>query len=270
MRKSLSSRPLSQSWTVKVSSVEFSNEDATTKSIWLPHSWLVMFAGEDISSAVPITRRARQIMGKSENTLENVVGAMETAYQEYLSNQCHSRVLGRWHLKSVAEFREIGRKQFGTDVFDTLCHQIDQVRIRCTFLVCGLDVHHQAHIFTASHPGVAENRDDPGYWAIGNGKFAAMSLMSFFRQSVIRTLEETIYNVFTAKLMAETASGVGDRPFYWRINRDGYDTKFLSPRLFLDVREEWNRIGKPLIPDGMLEKIKQHLATSESDHPGSK
>jgi hypothetical protein len=208
------------------------------------------------------------MMHDKENTLENATEAMEIAYQECLSNQCRSKVLGRWQFKSVAEFREIGKKQFGSDSFDTLCSQIDQVRIRCTFLVCGLDDRQQAHIFTVSHPGIVEVRDDPGYWAIGNGKFAAMSLMSFFEQSVVKSLESTIYNVFTAKLMAETASDVGNQPFYWRINRDGWD-QTLTSKVFWDVREEWERMGKPLVPVGILEKIKSYLAIDKPDAENS-
>lgn len=246
----------------KVSSTEFSNEDATTKSMWLPNRWLAMFAGDDISAAIPIIRCAKKRLINMENTLENISEAMEISYQDYLANLCRSRVLGRWQFKTIEDFRQRGRKQFGADEFDTLCSHIDQVRVKCTFLICGVDDKKESHILTVSHPGIAEIRDDPGYWAIGNGSFAAMSLMSFFRQSIVNSLEQTIYNVFTAKLMAETASDVGRHPFFWRINSTGWDDS-LGVRLFLEIRDEWNRVGKPLIPEGMLDTIEKHLASGK-------
>jgi hypothetical protein len=117
----------------KVSSGEFSNEDATTKSAWLDNDWLCLFAGNDISPAIPITTRATELMIGKENTLAIVTEAMEASYQEYLANLCRSQVLGRWKFASIEEFREKGRKQFGNDVFDSLVDRIDRVRVQCTF-----------------------------------------------------------------------------------------------------------------------------------------
>ncbi|HWY22454.1 MAG TPA: hypothetical protein VNX26_14600 [Candidatus Acidoferrum sp.] len=245
----------------KVASGEFSNEDATTKS-GLVNGWLCMFAGNDTAPAPPIMKRANELCSGKENTLEVLVHAFETSYQEYLSRLCESQVLGRWRFKDIEDFREKGRKQFGADVFDTLCHHIEQIKIRCTFLVCGLDHKNAPHIFTVSNPGVAEIRDDPGYWAIGNGQFAAMSILSFFQQSVICTTEETTYQVMTAKLMAETATDVGRASFYWRLRKEsGLGT--LPSELLYAVREAWTSGGSPTIPDGILEKIKSYLAGSE-------
>lgn len=180
----------------------------------------------------------------------------------YLS-LCESQVLGRWKFKSIEEFRDKGRKQFGADVFDNLCHHIEQIKIRCTFLVCGLDCKADPHIFTVSNPGVAEIRDDPGYWAIGNGQFAAMSIMSFFKQSLICRTEETMYNVMAAKLMAETATDVGKESFYWRLRKGDERRGYVPAQLSWDVREAWNNGGCSTIPKGLLEKIKQHLDEPE-------
>jgi hypothetical protein len=245
----------------KMASGEFSNEDATTKSDWLSQNWLCMFAGNDISPALPIARRAAELIGWNEGaSLEAVSGAMQQSYQEFLSNLCMSQVLGRWKFKSIEEFREKGRKQFGNDVFDMLCDKIERVRVQCTFLVCGIDGIGEPHIFTVSNPGVVENRDTPGYFAIGNGAFAAMSVMSFFKQSVVCSAEETWYHVIAAKLMAESATDVGKEVFYWRLSKGMWkEAPNVSASIFWDVREAWNKGGCPSIPDGIIEKIKGYL-----------
>jgi len=263
----------------KASSTEYSNEDATTKSAWVAPGWLCLFAGEDIAPVMPIVRRASkklaEILPSREDeeerfSLEEVTQAMESGYQEFLSDICRAKVLSRWDFKTIKEFREHGRKQFGADEFDRMCMRIDEMRLKVTFLVCGIDEDGAPHIFTVSNPGVVEVRDEPGYWAIGNGGPAAMSLMSYFRQSIIKTLPETIYNVFAAKLMAQSASDVGENSFLWRLTKDGWDQGFPAFEHFQLVDKAWNEGGKPYVPRDALDEIKELLKNPLSDSQTSK
>ena len=256
----------------KASSGDFSNEDATTKSLWLGSAWLVLFAGNDITPAVPIIGYANTLLKGKANTLSNVVLALEESYQECLSNYCYATVLGRWTFQNIEDFRKTGRKQLGADVFDSLCDKIDRTKLQITFLVCGLDDKGKPHLLTVRNPGIAAIHDIPGYYAIGNGALAAMTLLSFFRQSVICSLEQTIYNVFTAKLMAETASDVGDQPYFWRLNKNrlAIPTHLVPQETFDEVKKAWNSSGKPLVPDGILTAIKNILATESSSSMSGK
>ena len=160
----------------KVSSGEFSNEDATIKSKWFHPNWYALFAGNDISPCIPISMAVGTEIAGRENTFELVRSTFEKCYQKYLSNLAASKCLGRWGL-TMEKFLETGRKKFGPDTFDGLCHQIEQVKLQCRFLVCGFDGTGQPHLFTLQNPGYAEVKDTPGYWAIGNGDFAAMSML---------------------------------------------------------------------------------------------
>jgi hypothetical protein len=141
--------------------------------------------------------------------------------------------------------------------------------VKVTFLVCGVDEHNHAHIFSVSHPGGAEVRNDPGYWAIGSGSHAALSLLSFFQQNVVRSLQRTIYNVFSAKLMAETSSLVGKNAFVYRLTPDGWDRN-LSFDTFYAVRKEWDMEGKPRMPEGMEETIRISMTPKRSGSRKSK
>jgi len=164
----------------------------------------------------------------------------------------------------MQEFREIGRKQFGVDQFDTLCHQIDQIRVRVTFLVCGVDEVGHAHVFSVAHPGIAEVRDDPGYWAIGSGSHAALSLLSFFRQNIVCSLERTIYNVLSAKLMAETSSLVGKSAFAHRLTPSGWAHN-LDHETYSAVKAAWIATGRPLVPEGIEDEISRIMASKPSN-----
>ena len=166
----------------KASGEQSSNELAALKAIWVAERWLAMYAGGDISPYIPICRAVeRKIKGipSKELTVETMTRAFESSYQEYLSNLAAAKVLGRWKL-TMEQFYATGLKKLGADVFDSYCNQIDQVRLQCQFLVCGFDGESKPHLFSVRNPGIAENRDTPGYWAIGDGDFGAMSTWEFF------------------------------------------------------------------------------------------
>jgi hypothetical protein len=268
--KNVHIRPIIAMTDRKASSVEFSNEDAAVKGLLISPGWLAMFAGADISPVVPICRSVKRAyqseiekLGEvAGNTLEVITSAFEFCYQEYLSNLAAAKVLGRWKL-TMEKFLETGRKRLGPDVFDSLCNQIEQVKLQCQFLVCGFDGTGDAHVFSIRNPGIAENHDTPGYFAIGNGAYAAMSILGFFKQSIVKDTAETFYNVTAAKLMAETASEVGKQPFFWHMTPEGH--KEVHWEIYDLIVQAWREEGgQPSIPTGTVEKIRTELAAREA------
>jgi hypothetical protein len=89
----------------KMGSEDFSNDDATVKSDWLRPNWVVMFAADDISPVTPILRHAMRLLKGKPNTLEDAVEAMETAFRDFHSHMCLTKVLGKWQFKNMQEFR---------------------------------------------------------------------------------------------------------------------------------------------------------------------
>jgi hypothetical protein len=244
---------------MKASSPQGSNEAASTKSKWIAQQWLALFAGNDISPCLPICRAVEQGFKEAkENTVEKMTALFAAAYKSCLSGLAADIVLGRWKL-SMENFLESGRKNFGPDVFDNLCSQIEQVRLQCQFLVSGFDKYEQPHLFTVSNPGIAENRDTPGYYAIGDGSSAAMSILGFFKQNKVTTLARTYYNVLAGKYMAESsASTVGYTTFLWEIGSNGQqlETPKQVTDLLLMTRLVWESRGQPSVPDGVEKSIK--------------
>src|ERR1700682_5477719 len=160
---------------------------ASVKAEWISPHWLALFAGNDISPCVPICDMARANMTGRTNTIDSITSSFTSAYQNYLSNLAADKVLGRWKL-TMEEFEDSGRKKFGQDNFDLLFSQITEVRLQCQFLVCGFDVVGLPHIFTVRNPGTAESYDTPGYYAIGDGAGAVISMLGFFRQNIITSV----------------------------------------------------------------------------------
>jgi len=92
-----------------------------------------------------------------------------------------------------------------------------------------------------SDPGIVRDYDEPGYWAIGSGAYAALSTLAARKQSRLRFLPETIYNVCEAKCAAETAVGVG-RDTYVTIH-DGGRWTALQDNGLAELRQEWERVA---------------------------
>ena len=251
---------------MKASQIQGSNEMASTKGIWILPGWLALLAGDDISPCIPICDEVRRMVTGKQNTVEHITTSFSSAYKNHLSNLATDKVLGRWKL-TIEEFEDSGRKKFGQDNFDVLFSQIMEVRLRCQFLVCGFDHGGVPHIFTIRNPGIAENYDTPGYYAIGDGAGAAISILGFFQQNVITSVPRTYYNVFAAKYMAESStSSVGRSTFAWELGPDGSrgTSNQIFP-LFQITRDAW-KIGKPSMPEGVEERIRQaRYATTQSE-----
>lgn len=215
----------------KGASVEFSNEDiGVQKKTTITRHWVAMSAGSDVSPIPPIVRHVRQILadktgsnGKFIETkipLDLVTGAFERAYQEYLSHLATSLVLGRWQL-TMQEFLDTGRKRFGADDFDAMWAQIQEVRLRCQLLVAGFDDQDEPHIFLVKNPGVIESKDNIGYFAIGNGDFAAMSMLGFLKHNHLKSVEETYCNAWHGKIHGRRRKRRREKIYLYRLKPRG-------------------------------------------------
>jgi hypothetical protein len=230
---------------MRVSHGDYSNENAATKGLWLPRNWFALYAGNDVAPARPIVDAVSKIITERKNTLETMTTAFEQAYKEHLSKTAANKVLGRWNI-DMKTFLEKGREYFGEDVFDNMCAQIERVKLEITFLVIGFDTYEVPHIFTVSNPGLAEVRDEPGYWAIGNGDFAAVNMLCFFEQNVSKSSIHTVYHAFVAKFMAESATDVGRRTWGWMLSPKGY--QMMVPELDGKLRAVWQQHVPKVVP----------------------
>lgn len=243
------------------------NEQASVKSEWVTHRWQALFAGNDVSPCVPICEAVAKSIGGQPNTCALVMETFEKEYQHYLSRLAAARVLGRWKM-TIEQFEETGRKKFGPDNFDMLFSAIQEVRLNCQFLVSGFDEDDQPHLFLVKNPGIAENYDTPGYFAIGDGAAAAFSILGFFRQNIVNSLENTFYNVCVAKYMAESSCAtVGRSTFLWnRTAADNPSQPHVLYEILAATRKAWEECGgRPSIPAGTEEQLTKIIESPQSN-----
>jgi len=98
--------------------------------------------------------------------------------------------------------------QFPPDLAMLLDSQVQKTELGTTILVAGVD-ESGAHIFSIGDPGAMACFDRLGYHAIGSGhRHALLKLVSLGQHNSLG-LNQTVFNVFCAKKVAELAPGVG-------------------------------------------------------------
>jgi hypothetical protein len=239
-----------------------SNDNLPDKCLWLPENWMAMVAGNDVPLAIPIRDHVTYKMEGQPNDLPTWMAAFEEAYQQQLSAHAEAKILGRWQL-SMKQFYESGRVKFGDDVFDQICAAIERIKLDVTFLVCGFDDEDAPHIFTVRNPGIAECHDMAGFWAIGSGDYAALTMLGFFGQSEIANLAHTIYHVYAAKFMAENATDVGKRSFAWLMTPRSNEP--LNLKLADEMRAIWREHFKNAMPPTAHEPIIREIELADGE-----
>ena len=98
--------------------------------------------------------------------------------------------------------------RFPQDLAMLLDSQVQMHALGTTLLVAGVD-DSGAHIYCIDDPGKIACFDRVGYHAIGSGHRHAVLKLVDLRQHQSTSINETIFNVFCAKRVAELAPGVG-------------------------------------------------------------
>ena len=110
--------------------------------------------------------------------------------------------------------------QFPPDLAMLLDNQVQKQSLGTTILVAGVDAG-GAHIYSVEDPGVMSCLDRLGYHAIGSGHRHAVLKLVSFGQHMSKSLNETVFNVFCAKKVAEVAPGVGHTTTMKIVTKDG-------------------------------------------------
>jgi hypothetical protein len=218
--------------------------------------WAALIAGGDVSQALFVLARATRILKGKTNDVLIVQDGFKRAYQEQLRECITDEFLSPFDM-TLDGFKKRGSKQLPPTVYESLAFGIKNAKLGCKFLVYGFDDNELPHIFEVGRNGRVDSRDKPGFWAIGNGAFTAISMLTYLKQMAeATTMRTTVYNVLAAKYLSESASDVGEDTF-WFVKRYGCNAFFRKPNLEKDLRRIWNEKGRPSIPEEALQAIDQ-------------
>ena len=154
----------------------FTAENAALKTDQITADWMIMFAGDDITSVLRVIRRSRSKLGALGHQLSDVVPcdvvarATVDAFQEGRRQRASDQWLSPFGI-TLDRFLIGGQELLGDSETAVLRERIEMSELGCELLVFGFDSavgdgKGFAKLFTVSDPGVFRDYHMPGYWAI--------------------------------------------------------------------------------------------------------
>jgi hypothetical protein len=232
--------------------------EVAVKGTFLSKNWLALYAANDMSRVGAILERATDGLAKLKDpSSSEVEGVVVQAFQKEVQMAAANKVLSPYGL-DLETFVATGRGKFGDQVFDQLRRDLEKACPSCTFLVVGFGRDKHADIFEVSVPGQASRYNEIGFWAIGSGAHSAISSLMFRKHQRSAGAAETIYHVCEAKLMAESALGVGTDTTVALLKPDA-EAKYIRGSAFKHIRRRWETAGQPRVPKNIVVEIQKML-----------
>jgi hypothetical protein len=142
-----------------------------------------------------------------------------------------------------------------------LIDKLQKIELGFQVIVAGFDWNADGHIFTVEHPGVPISHDVAGWKAIGVGEFGVQNTLITHSVSQNMELARVLYHTCEAKFVSESALGVG-RYTQVKIPVPGVedDALILSEEFVSVIRRAWEEEGRPRVPSGLVDVIREQLA----------
>lgn len=128
----------------------------------------------------------------------------KNAFKRIRRDLINDAVLGRYCL-SRREFEQIEDPSLRR----TILKDMRDFNTCTALLIFGTDERFRRHLFVVQDPGMISDRDQPGYWAIGEGATAALSALFAGWRGQPATYHELMYFLCAAKFSCEGIDSVG-------------------------------------------------------------
>ncbi|MDD5427976.1 MAG: hypothetical protein PHI58_01935 [Candidatus Omnitrophica bacterium] len=191
-------------------SLEFDHEKKIEP---LTDSCVVMSAGDSLLAAEVIEKTRSIVTGKSGATIRQIAEALKNVYFQVHTERAENVILRPRGL-TLAEYKQNGAQQIPLQAYMNIDNLFWTFGINVVeFIIAGVDST-GAHLFRIYYSGIAGGNwlewcDRIGFRAIGSGALHSAILLSLDGQHKNTALEQTIYNIYSAKKSAEVAPGVG-------------------------------------------------------------
>lgn len=236
-----------------------SGDDIARKIDPINYGWDCMIAGNDISPVTPILQRIHEVNRDIRPlTLKSVSDAVKNAYRDQRLEQIEDEILSTMGM-SWQSFRASARDELSPQAFERLTDRIRSYELQVELLVSGFDHDGGRHIFTVQNPGKCDYYDKVGFWAIGSGQHQAISSLFWNKYNRFNELPLCVAHVLAAKLMAESAVGVGKETWLMVIKKaTPGKTMFVDRKIHTEFRTKLQSL--PKIPADMVPLIADNLA----------
>jgi len=187
--------------------------DVGFKLSWLTKNWPALLAG-NVASARELLQTYDSALDGTELTESNLYSELKTPAERHKLALCDHHVRMKLGV-SYSEFIQHGKAYFSETVFRDTESEVRALNFDCDLIVCGFPSSdyaarkHVPRIFTISDNGEVCRHDN--FATIGSGSGIANSVLYQRQLTDYATLERTLYVVYEAMKLANSAPGVGRR-----------------------------------------------------------
>jgi 20S proteasome alpha/beta subunit len=169
---------------------------------------IVALAAGDALRGAQLINELRRDVHHGAQQLQNVAATAAALYAALRRQQIESEILSPRGI-TMQQFYQGLQQAMLPQLVINIDNLIGTFNYNLEVLIAGAD-DSGAHLFAITNPGGSYDDFQPiGYAAIGSGALHAVQSLIGMRQTPLRCLHETVFNVYASKRRAEAAPGVG-------------------------------------------------------------
>ena len=175
--------------------------------------------------------------------IETIATQIKNQFCELRKQRINDLILGPRGIAFDDFYRGGMIGQLPRDLAMVIDSQVQQHQLGTAILIAGVD-DSGAHLFCVDDPGKMSCFDRLGYHAIGSGQGHAVLKLVALAQHKSTPINDTIFNVYCAKRVAELAPGVGQATSMKVVLRKG--TSSLQEELILGLDPAYREQASPI------------------------
>ena len=144
------------------------------------------------------------------------------------------------------DFVKFGKEKLPADMFTEAMRHIKSIDLNAELIIAGF-IEKSVEIYQCESNGEAYPVED--FAVIGEGSYLAQATLMRRSQSYVRSLDETLYNVYEAKRYAESVGSVGTATSLTVLHPDGR-AAIVNSNTRVNLRTLFQEYGPKNLPDG--------------------
>ena len=169
---------------------------------------IVALAAGDALRGARLVNELRRYIQQGAQPMQNVAATAAAQYAALRRQQIENDILSPRGITLQQFYQGLQQAMLPQAVIN-IDNLIATFNYNLEVLIAGAD-DSGAHLYAITNPGGSYDDFQPiGYAAIGSGALHAVQSLIGMRQAPLRSLHETVFNVYASKRRAEAAPGVG-------------------------------------------------------------
>lgn len=230
-------------------------ESAVRKIVPISKNAAILFSGNVPEGEWVINKTKSYIDGITTVDMHQVATYVTAAYQQVKEKKAEDIILRPSLGVDYAGFRALVAQTQSSQILQQVAGMLMGHNLQLDLMLAGIDSQ-GPHLFAIGHPDTMATLDTVGYAAIGSGGLHAAVRLSLGGQTKEASRNETVVNVYEAKLAAQSAPGVGGATDLAFISTSGI--KFADASLYTLLSEIHKE--RPALSSEDLRKLTEECA----------